>query len=47
MMFIDETIAPLVTVTGRIAYQKWKKGEFEDVALFEPAYLKPVYISGR
>jgi len=46
-VIIDETIAPLVTVTGRIAYQKWMQVEFEDVASFEPAYLKPVYISGR
>lgn len=46
-VIIDETIAPLVKVTARIGYQKWMKGRFEDVALFEPAYLKPVYISGR
>jgi tRNA threonylcarbamoyladenosine biosynthesis protein TsaB len=44
---VDETIEPLVEVTGRMAYHKWLAGKFENVALFEPAYLKPVYISGR
>jgi len=42
-----ETIAPLVSVTGQMAYQKWLKGKFEDVASFEPDYLKSVYIAGK
>ncbi|HPI11535.1 MAG TPA: tRNA (adenosine(37)-N6)-threonylcarbamoyltransferase complex dimerization subunit type 1 TsaB [Catalimonadaceae bacterium] len=44
---INESVSPLVGVTAGMAYQKWMKGTFEDVAMFEPAYLKPVYISGR
>lgn len=44
---LDETLFPIVAVTGKMAYEKWQEGKFEDVAFFEPAYLKPVYISGK
>lgn len=44
---INVSVSPLVEVTAEMAFQKWKMGAFEDVAIFEPAYLKPVFISGR
>lgn len=46
-VIIDETIIPSVVMTAQLANQKWIERKFEDVALFEPSYLKPVYISGR
>jgi tRNA threonylcarbamoyladenosine biosynthesis protein TsaB len=37
-------IIPLASSLGIIGYKKWKKGEHEDLALFEPFYLKDFLI---
>jgi tRNA threonylcarbamoyladenosine biosynthesis protein TsaB len=39
IFYIEDVIAS-ATFIGRIAYEHFKKGKFEDVAYFEPFYLK-------
>lgn len=38
-IFIDEKL-PSASEMGRLSYHKYKKSDFEDVAYFEPFYLK-------
>lgn len=40
-VFHDTILLPSANEMSQIAYQKFKKGNFEDVAYFEPFYLKP------
>lgn len=44
-LFID-TIVPSAKPVGELALQKYNKQLFEDVAYYEPFYLKDVYITG-
>jgi len=46
-VIVDETISPLVSITARMALLKYLENKLEDVTIFEPSYLKPVYISGK
>jgi len=41
-LFIDE-VNPLASSAGSLAYSKFLKKEFEDLAYFEPFYLKDFY----
>ncbi len=40
-----ESLFPDARTVAAIALQKFEKKEFEDLALFEPEYIKPVYFS--
>ncbi len=40
-VFHDAILLPSANEMSQIAYQKFKKGNFQDVAYFEPFYLKP------
>ncbi|MBB6612998.1 tRNA (adenosine(37)-N6)-threonylcarbamoyltransferase complex dimerization subunit type 1 TsaB [Pontibacter sp. Tf4] len=44
-LFID-TIVPSAKPVGELALQKYNQQLFEDVAYYEPFYLKDVYITG-
>lgn len=37
-------IIPLASSLGEIGFKKWKQGEYEDLVLFEPFYLKDFLI---
>jgi tRNA threonylcarbamoyladenosine biosynthesis protein TsaB len=39
-VFLDELIRPSARTVGKLATGKFRAGEFEDVATFEPFYLK-------
>ncbi|MGR3810231.1 tRNA (adenosine(37)-N6)-threonylcarbamoyltransferase complex dimerization subunit type 1 TsaB [Jiulongibacter sp. NS-SX5] len=39
-LFLDADIRPKAAGMGRLAFMKYEAGEFEDVAEFEPFYLK-------
>ncbi|WP_340075328.1 tRNA (adenosine(37)-N6)-threonylcarbamoyltransferase complex dimerization subunit type 1 TsaB [Leptobacterium sp. I13] len=39
-MFTDEKFVPSAKEMATLAFQKYQKGDFEDVAYFEPYYLK-------
>lgn len=41
----SQNLYPDARTVAAIALQKFKKNEFEDLALFEPEYIKPVYFS--
>jgi len=34
-------VVPQAKYIGQLAWPKWKRGHFEDIAYFEPQYLKP------
>jgi tRNA threonylcarbamoyladenosine biosynthesis protein TsaB len=38
--FLSEIILPSATFSGKICYEKYISGDFEDLTLFEPNYLK-------
>ena len=38
--FLHETILPSAVFSGKICYDKYVSGDFEDLTLFEPNYLK-------
>jgi tRNA threonylcarbamoyladenosine biosynthesis protein TsaB len=38
--FLDESILPSAAYSGKICFEKYTKGDFEDLTLFEPNYLK-------
>ena len=41
----DYSILPSAETIGILAQQKWDNGAFEDLAQFEPDYVKPVFIT--
>ncbi|MBA9079769.1 tRNA (adenosine(37)-N6)-threonylcarbamoyltransferase complex dimerization subunit type 1 TsaB [Rufibacter quisquiliarum] len=43
--FYLENVKPTARAIGELAWQKYQKQEFEDVAYYEPFYLKEVYIT--
>ncbi len=43
-LFVN-TILPTAKTIGQLAYTKYKQAQFEDVAYYEPFYLKDVYIT--
>ncbi|WMJ71561.1 tRNA (adenosine(37)-N6)-threonylcarbamoyltransferase complex dimerization subunit type 1 TsaB [Cytophagaceae bacterium ABcell3] len=44
--FLDN-VYPSAKYTGRLANVKYMKGEFEDLAYFEPYYLKEFFLTGK
>jgi tRNA threonylcarbamoyladenosine biosynthesis protein TsaB len=38
--FVSELIIPSAAFSGKICFDKYQKGQFEDLTLFEPYYLK-------
>jgi tRNA threonylcarbamoyladenosine biosynthesis protein TsaB len=44
-VFHDDIVYPSAQEMGALSYQKWKNNDFEDVAYFEPYYLKDFLIS--
>ncbi len=38
--FVEEVLLPSAKYSGRICYEKYRSGDFEDLILFEPNYLK-------
>ena len=44
-LFVDDVLPSAKTI-GQLAQAKYVKKEFEDVAYYEPFYLKDVYITG-
>lgn len=43
----DTTIVPSAREMGKIAFKKFQEGTFEDVAYFEPYYLKDFVLQGK
>lgn len=42
---VDESLQPDAATTGRIALEKWANGQVENLAAFEPQYIKPVFFT--
>ncbi len=43
----DSTIVPSAREMGQLSHEKFSAGEFEDVAYFEPFYLKDFILQGK
>ncbi|QHL87717.1 tRNA (adenosine(37)-N6)-threonylcarbamoyltransferase complex dimerization subunit type 1 TsaB [Nibribacter ruber] len=43
--FFLESVKPSAQAIGKLAFDKWQAQQFEDVAYYEPFYLKEVYIT--
>ncbi len=44
---IDDTLVPTSTTMSMEAFEKFQRGQFEDVAYFEPYYLKDFILKGK
>lgn len=46
-MFLDEIAFPSANEMGALSFAKFQRSEFEDVAYFEPFYLKDFLVGGK
>ncbi|RZJ73989.1 tRNA (adenosine(37)-N6)-threonylcarbamoyltransferase complex dimerization subunit type 1 TsaB [Flavobacterium sp.] len=46
-VFLDEMVFPSAKETAALSFDKFQKSQFEDVAYFEPFYLKDFVVGGK
>jgi tRNA threonylcarbamoyladenosine biosynthesis protein TsaB len=46
-VFLDQMVFPSANEMGELGFAKFQKSEFEDVAYFEPFYLKDFLVGGK
>lgn len=46
-VFLDEIVFPSASEMSALSFDKFQKNEFEDVAYFEPFYLKDFVVAGK
>ncbi|MBD3582399.1 tRNA (adenosine(37)-N6)-threonylcarbamoyltransferase complex dimerization subunit type 1 TsaB [Flavobacterium selenitireducens] len=46
-IFLDDIMYPSANAMSALSYSKFEKSEFEDVAYFEPFYLKDFMVGGK
>lgn len=46
-VFLDEIVFPSASEMSALSFDKFQKNEFEDVAYFEPFYLKDFVVGGK